>query len=441
MTETTGARLLVDCLLAQGVTTAFGVPGESYLAVLDALHDVPIRMVPNRQEGGAGFMAAAWGKLTGAPGIAFVTRGPGATNAAIGVHTARQDSAPMILFVGQVATEMREREAFQEVDYRAVFGPLAKWATEIESADRVPEIVARAFAVAQTGRPGPVVVALPEDVLAAATVASARAARAGSARCAGAGGRVRDRPPARRGPGAADPRRRRRLGRSRARRPARLRRGEPAAGARGLPLPGPARQREPELRRRRGPRKDPRGPGADAGRRRDPRRRGALRRDPDRRLRAVPGAADGGDADPRPCLGRRTQPHLHRRSAGPRPPRSPDAGAGRPRARRQRLGRADRGGAFGLGGGPRHPAAAGRARHGRGGAPSPGGVARRRDPDQRRGQFLDLDQPALPLHRAATPARAAVGRDGLRRSGGDRGQGRLPLPAPWWRWPATAISR
>ena len=154
--RTTGARLLVDCLLAQGVTTVFGVPGESYLAVLDALHDVGdrIRLVPNRQEGGAAFMAAAWGKLTGAPGIAFVTRGPGATNAAIGVHTARQDSSPMILFVGQIARGMREREAFQEVDYRAAFGPLAKWATEIDDADRIPEIVARAFAAALIGAAG-----------------------------------------------------------------------------------------------------------------------------------------------------------------------------------------------------------------------------------------------------------------------------------------------
>jgi acetolactate synthase-1/2/3 large subunit len=149
----TGSRLLVDCLLAQGVTTAFGVPGESYLAVLDALIDTPVRLVSNRHEGGAAFMAAAWGKLTGRPGVCFVTRGPGATNAAIGVHTARQDSSPMVLFVGQVASAMREREAFQEVDYRAAFGPLAKWATEIEDAGRIPEIVARAFAVAQTGRP------------------------------------------------------------------------------------------------------------------------------------------------------------------------------------------------------------------------------------------------------------------------------------------------
>ncbi len=174
MATRTGARVLVDCLLAQGVSTIFGVPGESYLAVLDALYDeAGIRLVPNRQEGGAAFMAEAWGKLTGAPGICFVTRGPGATNAAIGVHTAKQDSAPMILFVGQVGTAMRGREAFQEVDLRAFFGPIAKWATEIDAADRIPEIVARAFAVAATGRPGPVVVGLPEDVLGAATAAQA----------------------------------------------------------------------------------------------------------------------------------------------------------------------------------------------------------------------------------------------------------------------------
>lgn len=175
MASRSGAQVLVDCLLAQGTTTAFGVPGESYLAVLDALHDVSerIRLIPNRHEGGAAFMAEAWGKLTGAPGICFVTRGPGATNAAIGVHTAMQNSSPMILFVGQIETGMRGREAFQELDYRAVFGPLAKWAVEIDQADRIPEIVARAFATALTGRPGPVVVALPEDMLSAPTRATA----------------------------------------------------------------------------------------------------------------------------------------------------------------------------------------------------------------------------------------------------------------------------
>ena len=165
----TGGELLVACLEAQGVTTAFGVPGESYLAVLDGLHDSGIRFVTCRQEGGAAYSAEAWGKLTGSPGIAFVTRGPGATNASVGVHTAMQNSTPMILFVGQASTAHLGREAFQEVDYRAFFGPLVKWATQIDDADRIPEVVSRAFVTAQSGRPGPVVVALPEDVLFAAT--------------------------------------------------------------------------------------------------------------------------------------------------------------------------------------------------------------------------------------------------------------------------------
>lgn len=162
-----GGDLLVEGLLTLGASKAFGVPGESYLAVLDALHDTAGRLdfVMCRQEGGAAFMAAAYGKLTGQPGLCFVTRGPGATNAAIGVHTAMQDSAPMILFVGQVGTGMRGREAFQELDYRAVFGSMAKWAVEIDRADRLPELLARAWRVATTGRPGPVVVALPEDML------------------------------------------------------------------------------------------------------------------------------------------------------------------------------------------------------------------------------------------------------------------------------------
>lgn len=163
----TGGELLVKCLLEQGVDTAFGVPGESYLAVLDALYDVPnqIKLVTNRHESGTSFAAEAYGKLTGKPGIAFVTRGPGATNASIGVHTAMQNSSPMILFVGQIGRDMRDREAFQEVDYRAFFGTVAKWVTEIDNADRIPELVARAFQMATSGRPGPVVVALPEDML------------------------------------------------------------------------------------------------------------------------------------------------------------------------------------------------------------------------------------------------------------------------------------
>ena len=169
-----GGRLLVESLVALGATKGFGVPGESYLAVLDALHDTKDRLdfVLCRNEGGAAFMAAAWGKLTGQPGLCFVTRGPGATNAAIGIHTAMQDSVPMILFVGQVGTDMKGREAFQEIDYPSVFGAMAKWAVEIDDADRIPEILARAWATALTGRPGPVVIALPEDMLTSLTDAT-----------------------------------------------------------------------------------------------------------------------------------------------------------------------------------------------------------------------------------------------------------------------------
>jgi acetolactate synthase-1/2/3 large subunit len=161
----TGGQILVDALHIHGVDTAFGVPGESYLDVLDALHDSDIRFVINRQEGGAAFMAEAYGKMTGKPGICFVTRGPGATNASIGVHTAYQDSTPMILFIGQVGSDFIDREAFQEIDYRRMYGQMAKWVTQIDRADRIPEYIARAFQVATSGRPGPVVLALPEDML------------------------------------------------------------------------------------------------------------------------------------------------------------------------------------------------------------------------------------------------------------------------------------
>src|SRR6185312_14858049 len=148
-----------------GVRHAFCVPGESYLAALDAFYGSPIALTVCRHESTAACAAEAVGKATGRPGICFVTRGPGATNASAGVHIARQDSTPMILFVGQVARSMREREAFQELDYRAVFGSIAKWATEVDDPARFPEIVSRAFHVATSGRPGPVVIALPEDVL------------------------------------------------------------------------------------------------------------------------------------------------------------------------------------------------------------------------------------------------------------------------------------
>ena len=182
MTEATlcgrpAGHALVEALIAQGVDTAFGVPGESYLAVLDGFfaNADRIRFVSCRHENGAAFMAEAQGKLSGRPGICFVTRGPGASNAAIGLHTAFQDSTPMILFVGQVASDQRDREAFQEVDYRQMFGPgslgFAKWVGEVQSADRLPEYVARAFHVAMQGRPGPVVLSLPEDMLRASTMA------------------------------------------------------------------------------------------------------------------------------------------------------------------------------------------------------------------------------------------------------------------------------
>ena len=165
-TETrSGGQLLVSCLESLGVSHSFGVPGESYLAVLDALHDADINFTLCRQEGAASFASAAWGKLTGAPGICFVTRGPGATNASIGVHSAMQDSSPMILFIGQIGTDQRDREAFQEVDYRAFFGPIAKWATEIDDAERIPEVISHAWHIALSGRPGPVVIALPENML------------------------------------------------------------------------------------------------------------------------------------------------------------------------------------------------------------------------------------------------------------------------------------
>ena len=162
-----GGRVLVDQLVLHGVERVFTVPGESFLPVLDALYDVRERMplVVCRHEAAAANMADATGKLTNRPGVAFVTRGPGATHAAIGVHTAFQDSSPMVLFVGDVGSDFREREAFQEVDFPAMFAPLAKWAVRIDRAERIPELVARAFHVAASGRAGPVVVALPEDML------------------------------------------------------------------------------------------------------------------------------------------------------------------------------------------------------------------------------------------------------------------------------------
>ena len=168
-----GGQLLVDALKVHGADTVFCVPGESYLAALDAFHDHrDIRLIVCRQEGGAANMAEAYGKLTGRPGIVFVTRGPGATNASVGVHTAMQDSTPVILFIGQVDSETVEREGFQELDFRRMYGQMSKWVASIDRADRVPELVSRAFHTAVAGRPGPVVLALPEDMLKATAAVS-----------------------------------------------------------------------------------------------------------------------------------------------------------------------------------------------------------------------------------------------------------------------------
>ena len=179
-----GGKILADALAAQGVKLAFGVPGESYLPLLDGMHDLRDRMtyVACRQEGGASYMAEAYGKLTGEPGVLLVTRGPGATNGAIGVHTGFQDSTPMIMLVGQVGNDMVEREAFQEIDYRRMYGQMAKWVAQIDRVERIPEYVSHAFHTALAGRPGPVVLALPEDMLfseaAVADVARAHVVRA-----------------------------------------------------------------------------------------------------------------------------------------------------------------------------------------------------------------------------------------------------------------------
>jgi acetolactate synthase I/II/III large subunit len=164
-----GGKLLADQLSVHGADTVFSVPGESFIALLDGLYESPIRLITCRHEAAAANMADAYGKLTGRPGVAVVTRGPGATQASVGVHTAFQDSTPLILLVGQVASDQEEREAFQEVDYRRMFGPLTKWVAQIDRVDRIPEYIARAFATACAGRPGPVVLALPEDMLASAT--------------------------------------------------------------------------------------------------------------------------------------------------------------------------------------------------------------------------------------------------------------------------------
>jgi acetolactate synthase-1/2/3 large subunit len=176
-----GGQILADQLAIEGVERVFSVPGESFLAALDGLYESGIQNIVCRQEGGAAMMAEAHGKLTNRPGVLFVTRGPGATNASAGIHVAMQDSTPMVVFVGQIDTSHRDREAFQEVDYKRFFSPLAKWVAEVDHTERLPEYIARAFQIAQSGRPGPVVLALPENMLSAqASVPSRPRARPAS---------------------------------------------------------------------------------------------------------------------------------------------------------------------------------------------------------------------------------------------------------------------
>ena len=237
-----GGQILVEALRRNAVDTVYCIPGESYLPVLDALHDADgIRTVVTRHEGAASNMADAYGKLTGRPGICFVTRGPGATHAANGVHTAQQDSTPMILFVGQVESAFKGREAFQEIDYVQMFSGLAKWAVEIDRIERIPEIVGRAFSVATSGRPGPVVVALPEEIL----FGSAQVADAPEPRVL-PGGRAprrwRNCANCWRTPGAPAGTWRQRLGQCRQETARRLRRGQWPAGGHLVPSPGPVRQ-------------------------------------------------------------------------------------------------------------------------------------------------------------------------------------------------------
>ncbi len=297
---TMAGHLLVECLVAQGVTHAFGVPGESYLAVLDGFHAHAdkIQFIINRQEGGAAFMAEAHGKLTGRPGVCFVTRGPGATNASIGVHTAFQDSTPLVLFVGDVASDTRDREPFQEVDYNAFFGPstkgMAKRVERIDDARRIPEYVARAFATAMNGRPGPVVLVLPEDML-THTVDRATTPAPQPRQCPVTAWTDPQALATLQGPaagGTAPHRhcRRQRLDGGVGAGAAVVRRELATAGGQCVPLPGHLRQPPPELRRRCGHRHQPQAGATRQGRRPGDRPGPAPGRDDHQRLHAAAGA-------------------------------------------------------------------------------------------------------------------------------------------------------
>ena len=430
--ELSGGQLVVASLRAHGVEMAFSVAGESYLEVLDALYDAPeIRLVTCRQEGGAAFMAEAYGKLTGKPGVLLVTRGPGACNASIGVHTAHQDSTPMVVLVGQVARHQIDREAFQEVDFRKMYAPLAKWVTQIDMAERVPELLNQAFQVATSGRPGPVVVALPEDMLreraAAAVVGPYRAVRAhpGAADLA----EMRRLLAARRAADHAG--RRQRLDRSGLRRHRRFRDGERSAGVLLVPPPGYRRQSSAVLCRRSRHRRR-----ADAGRARSRSadlvlavgaRIGEITSqsytlmgipDPGKTLIHVHPSAEELGRVFRPTLAIQSgMPEFAAAARGARPDRRSRAGraGGRECARRIR-GRAD---AEPL---ARTAAAGARSRADHGvAARAPAG---RRDRDLGRRQFQRLAEPLSAIPPPRTAARADQRRDGLRRAGRGRGQAR-----------------
>ena len=316
MTQRTGGQVLVDQLRIQGCDRIFTVPGESFLAVLDALHDAPeIDTIVCRQEGGVAYMADADGKMTGRPGVAFVTRGPGATNASAGVHVAFQDSTPMILFIGDVARGDRDREGFQEIDFPAFFSPIAKWAARIEDARRIPEYVARAYRVATAGRPGPVVLALPEDMLRDEVEALDRpcvpplaeepdpgAVQAMFELLKDATNPVAIVGGADWSPRAVAPFRQLRLPLRHPRR-------------RRLPPPGRDLQHVPGLCRQPRLRSQPQAAAAHPRRRPDHRRRPAARRGDHRRLHADHARSSRPDVGPRPSRPQRARPRLSRRPA------------------------------------------------------------------------------------------------------------------------------
>ena len=439
----TGGRILADALLSNGVERAFCVPGESYLALLDALYDSPIAVTVCRHEGAAALAAEAWGKLTGRPGIVMATRGPGGANASAGLHVGRQDSTPMILLLGQVGRTMRGREAFQEIDAKAFFGEVAKSVEEIDRADRIPEVVSRAFHVATAGRPGPVVLSLPEDMLRATAAVADRGAL-------GPGRDLSRSDPDGAAPedavvGATPVRHPRRLALERSRggeRPALCRAVRPAgrdcsfrrqmlfdhehpnyAGDVGIGI-------NPDLAApHQGCRRAP-------ARRRPAERDAVLRLYADRHSRAAPGAG--------PCPSRRR---------GARPALPADA---RRQCQPDRLCRGARGAAAAagdpvVGGHPRRQPilsrlvdADGQSRRGaarRSRRLAPPAAPRRRHHHQRRRQLFRLGASLLPLPPLRHAAFADLRDHGLRPAGGDRGETQLSGADRRLLSPATATSR